>query len=67
MAATGEHGQVSPPIGTDAEIKVEANNLFERLKARKFGRVQAVGLVMKTVRSISKFWTRFWTCGDILT
>ena len=31
MAATGEHGQVSPPIGTDAEITVEANNIFERI------------------------------------
>ena len=31
MAATGEHGQVSPPIGTDTEITVEANSLFERI------------------------------------
>ena len=31
MAATGEHGAVSPPIGVDAEITVSANNLFERI------------------------------------
>ena len=35
MAATGEHGQVSPPIGTDVEIKVEANNLFERISGEE--------------------------------
>ena len=31
MAATGEHGAVSPPIGVDTEITVSANNLFERI------------------------------------
>ena len=31
MAATGEHGQVSPPIGTDTEITIEANSIFERI------------------------------------
>jgi len=31
MAATGEHGQVTPPIGTDAEITVSADSMFERI------------------------------------
>ena len=31
MAATGEHGVVSPPIGTDPEITISANNIFERV------------------------------------
>ena len=31
MAATGEHGAVSPPIGVDTEITVSANNIFERI------------------------------------
>ena len=35
MAATGEHGQVSPPIGTDAEITVSANSLFERISTEE--------------------------------
>jgi Fe-S oxidoreductase/nitrate reductase gamma subunit len=35
MAATGEHGQVSPPIGTDPEITVSANSLFERISTEE--------------------------------
>ena len=31
MAATGEHGTVTPPIGTDAEITVSADSVFERI------------------------------------
>lgn len=31
MAATGPHGAVSPPIGVDRDITVEANNVFERI------------------------------------
>ncbi|MDG2113749.1 MAG: 4Fe-4S dicluster domain-containing protein [Actinomycetota bacterium] len=31
MAATGEHGVVSAPISVDTEIKVSANNMFERI------------------------------------
>lgn len=33
MAATGEHGEVSPPIGTPADIKVNANSVFELITA----------------------------------
>jgi Fe-S oxidoreductase/predicted flap endonuclease-1-like 5' DNA nuclease/nitrate reductase gamma subunit len=35
MAATGAHGLVSPPIGTDSEIKIAANSLFERITAEE--------------------------------
>ena len=35
MAATGGHGEVSPPIGTDREITVSANNLFERISTEE--------------------------------
>lgn len=35
MAATGEHGQVSPPIGIDPEITVSANSLFERISTEE--------------------------------
>jgi len=31
MAATGEHGTVSPPLGVDSDITVSANSLFERI------------------------------------
>jgi Fe-S oxidoreductase/nitrate reductase gamma subunit len=31
MAATGEHGEVSPPLGVDTDIKVSANSMFERV------------------------------------
>jgi Fe-S oxidoreductase/nitrate reductase gamma subunit len=38
MAATAAHapgGQVSPPLGTDAEITIGANSLFERITAEE--------------------------------
>jgi Fe-S oxidoreductase/nitrate reductase gamma subunit len=35
MAATAAHGQVSPPIGTDAEITISSNSLFERITAEE--------------------------------
>jgi len=35
MAATGEHGAVSPPIGVDKEITVSANNMFERVSTEE--------------------------------
>jgi Fe-S oxidoreductase/nitrate reductase gamma subunit len=33
MAATGEQGPVSPPIGTPTSVKVEANSVFELITA----------------------------------
>ena len=35
MAATAAHGHVSPPIGTDAEITISSNSLFERITAEE--------------------------------
>ena len=35
MAATAAHGHVSPPIGTDAEITISTNSLFERITAEE--------------------------------
>jgi len=31
MAATAAHGHVSPPLGTDSEITISSNSLFERI------------------------------------
>ncbi|HCB33931.1 MAG TPA: iron-sulfur protein, partial [Acidimicrobiaceae bacterium] len=31
MAATGEHGAVSPPLSVDGDVKVPANDMFERI------------------------------------
>jgi heterodisulfide reductase subunit C len=31
MAATAGHGHVSPPLGTDSEITISSNSLFERI------------------------------------
>ncbi len=31
MAATGEHGAVSPPLGVGGDVKVPANDMFERV------------------------------------
>jgi len=31
MAATAAHGHVSPPLGTDREITISSNSLFERI------------------------------------
>ena len=33
MAASAAHGHVSPPLGTDAEITISSNSLFERISA----------------------------------
>ena len=35
MAASAAHGHVSPPIGTDAEITISSNSLFERITAEE--------------------------------
>jgi Fe-S oxidoreductase/nitrate reductase gamma subunit len=35
MAATAAHGHVSPPIGTDVEITIKSNSLFERITAEE--------------------------------
>jgi Fe-S oxidoreductase len=35
MAATAAHGHVSPPIGTDVEITISSNSLFERITAEE--------------------------------
>ena len=35
MAATAAHGHVSPPIGTDTEITISSNSLFERITAEE--------------------------------
>jgi Fe-S oxidoreductase/nitrate reductase gamma subunit len=35
MAATAAHGHVSPPIGTDSEITISSNSLFERISAEE--------------------------------
>jgi Fe-S oxidoreductase len=35
MAASAPHGHVSPPIGTDKEITISANSLFERITAEE--------------------------------
>jgi Fe-S oxidoreductase/nitrate reductase gamma subunit len=35
MAATAPHGQVSPPLGTDPEITISSNSVFERITAEE--------------------------------
>lgn len=35
MAASAPHGKVSPPLGTDAEITISSNSLFERITAEE--------------------------------
>jgi Fe-S oxidoreductase/nitrate reductase gamma subunit len=35
MAASSPHGHVSPPLGTDAEITISSNSLFERITAEE--------------------------------
>ena len=35
MAATAPHGPVSPPLGTDREITISSNSLFERITAEE--------------------------------
>ena len=35
MAASAAHGHVSPPIGTDQEITISSNSLFERITAEE--------------------------------
>jgi Fe-S oxidoreductase/nitrate reductase gamma subunit len=35
MAASAPHGHVGPPLGTDAEIKISSNSLFERITAEE--------------------------------
>ena len=35
MAASAAHGHVSPPIGTDGEITISSNSLFERITAEE--------------------------------
>jgi Fe-S oxidoreductase/nitrate reductase gamma subunit len=35
MAASAPHGYVSPPLGTDAEITISSNSLFERITAEE--------------------------------
>ncbi len=35
MAASAAHGHVSPPLGTDAEITISSNSLFERITAEE--------------------------------
>ena len=35
MAASAAHGKVSPPLGTDAEITISSNSLFERITAEE--------------------------------
>ena len=35
MAATAPHGHVSPPLGTDPEITISSNSVFERITAEE--------------------------------
>jgi Fe-S oxidoreductase/nitrate reductase gamma subunit len=35
MAASAPHGHVGPPLGTDAEITISSNSLFERITAEE--------------------------------
>ena len=35
MAATAPHGAVSPPLGTDPEITISSNSVFERITAEE--------------------------------
>ncbi|MEY2960039.1 MAG: hypothetical protein RLZZ01_2607 [Actinomycetota bacterium] len=35
MAASATHARVSPPLGTDAEITISSNSLFERITAEE--------------------------------
>ncbi len=35
MAATSPHGHVSPPLGTDPEITISSNSVFERITAEE--------------------------------
>ncbi|MEY2523041.1 MAG: hypothetical protein QOJ66_1606 [Ilumatobacteraceae bacterium] len=35
MAATAPHGPVSPPLGTDPEITISSNSVFERITAEE--------------------------------
>ncbi len=35
MAASAAHGHVSPPLGTDTEITISSNSLFERITAEE--------------------------------
>ncbi len=63
MAATGAHGQVTPPLSIDKDITISANSLFERITAEEVWSCTTCRACDEICRSTSRSSTRSSTCG----